>query len=201
MTTRSIAVLSALALLIAAPLNARAQVEPGIHKLCLEAKDYLGCVKAMKGETTQTGSRVINSQGADIAEGNQCTAGFAYIGGGNCQNVQCFYPSSDLGHDQLIAGKKDSQGKDIWGCKYNWLRGAGELRLTGAVTRTSNNPKCPPGEPQLGFNNTCQTEGRPATYGESDWKDAINKQEKTNRSNQKVNSQPCSPRNALLAEC
>ena len=26
-------------------------VDPEIHKLCVEAKDYAGCVKAMKGET------------------------------------------------------------------------------------------------------------------------------------------------------
>lgn len=105
-TMRSAVVFSFVALGLAAPFNARAQVDPGIHKLCVEAKDYAGCVKAMKGDTSPTGGRVVNSQGADIAEGNQCTAGFAYTGGGNCQNVQCFYPSSDLGHDQLIAGKK-----------------------------------------------------------------------------------------------
>ena len=141
----------------ASPAMAQGVVEPAIHKLCVEAKDYAGCVRAMKGDTTPTGGRVINSQGADIAEGNQCTAGYAYIGGGNCQDVRCVYPSSDLGHDALIAGKKDKDGKDVWGCKYNLLRGAGELRLSGAVTRTTNNPNCPPGEPQLGFNSTCQT--------------------------------------------
>ena len=41
-------------------IPAVAEVDPKIHKLCIEAKDYLGCVKAMKGETTTT-SRVINS--------------------------------------------------------------------------------------------------------------------------------------------
>lgn len=143
--------------------RAVAQVDPNIHKLCVEAKDYAGCVRAMKGDTTPTGGRMINSQGADIAEGNQCTAGYAYIGGGNCQDVKCSYNSSGfnaLGHDSLIAGKKDSSGNDVWGCKYNIWHGAGVLRLSGAVTRTSNNPSCPPGEPQLGFNSTCQTAPR-----------------------------------------
>ena len=136
-----------------------AEVDPNIHKLCIEAKDYAGCVRAMKGDTSSGTIRTINSQGADIAEGNQCTSGYAYIGGGNCQDVSCRYPATDLGHDQLIAGKKDIQGKDVWGCKAHWWYGAGELRLTGAVTRTTNNPDCPPGEPRIGFNNTCQTEG------------------------------------------
>lgn len=143
-------------LTIAAPTVA--EVDPKIHKLCIEAKDYAGCVSAMKGETTPGTVRTINSQGADVAEGNQCTAGYAYIGGGNCQYVQCVYPSSPLGHDRLIAGIKDNNGKDIWGCKYDpWVYGSGNLRLTGAITRTSINPECPLGEPRVGYNNTCQT--------------------------------------------
>jgi len=127
---------------------AQGQVDPAIHKLCIEAKDYAGCVRAMKGDSSTSGNRVINSQGADIAEGNQCPAGFAYIGGGNCQEVRCQYPSSDLGHDQIVAGKPG------WGCKYNWLRGAGELRL-GAVGRASANKQCPMFEPSPGYNSSC----------------------------------------------
>ena len=72
--------------LLAASLPAFAEVDPKIHKLCIEAEDYVGCVRAMKGETMPT-SRVINSQGADIAEGNQCPSGFAYVGGGNYMEV------------------------------------------------------------------------------------------------------------------
>ena len=33
-------------------IPAVAEVDAKTHKLCLEAKDYLGCVKAMKGETS-----------------------------------------------------------------------------------------------------------------------------------------------------
>lgn len=150
------ALLSA-ALINSIPVKA-ADVKPEIHKLCAEAKDYVGCVRAMKGDTS---ARVINSQGADIAEGNQCPAGSAYMGGGNCQQVQCEYTTAGairaLGHDQLIAGKKDNKGKDVWGCPYKIFLGRGRLRLTGAVLRTTNNPNCPTGEPKLGFNNTCQT--------------------------------------------
>ena len=65
-------------LFIAAASKANPQVEPSIHKLCIEAKDYAGCVRAMKGDTSNT-TRQIRSQGADIAEGNQCPSGFAYV--------------------------------------------------------------------------------------------------------------------------
>ena len=142
-------------------ISARASdISPKIHKLCIEAKDYAGCVRSMKGDTSV---RVINSQGADVAEGNKCPAGSAYVGGGNCQQVKCEWNSSGfnaLGHYQLIAGKKDRNGKDIWGCKYNFWYGAGVLRLSGAVMRTTNTSDCPAGEPKLGFNNTCQTADR-----------------------------------------
>jgi hypothetical protein len=139
---------------------AQGQVAPAIHKLCIEAKDYAGCVRAMKGESLPA-SRVINSQGADISEGNQCPKGAAYVGGGNCQQVECEYTSStavrSLGHDQLIAGLKDNKGNDIWSCSYKFWMGAGRLRLSGAVLRTTVNSNCPLVEPQPGFNSSCQT--------------------------------------------
>ena len=142
------------------------KVDPKIHKLCLEARDYAGCVKAMTGapdSASQGTQRLINQQGADIVDGNQCPIGFAYIGGGNCQDVRCEYNSTGfnaLGHDSLIAGKKDIEGRDVWGCKYSFWQGSGVLRLSGGIIRVTNNPACPPGEPELGFNSTCQTKGR-----------------------------------------
>ena len=154
------------------------EVDPKIHNLCVEAKDYAGCVRAMKGDTSPAAIRTINSQGADIAEGNQCPSGSAYMGGGNCQQVQCEYTTAGairaLGHDSLIAGKKDKNGKDVWGCPYKLFLGRGRLRLTGAVLRTTNNSACPTGEPKLGFNNTCQTVSR-------DWLSPTAAAEKANR--------------------
>ena len=137
------------------------EVEAKIHKLCIEAKDYAGCVRSMQGDASDRTIRTINSQGADIAEGNQCSKGYAYIGGGNCQDVSCVYPAGPLGHDQTIAGLKDKNGKDVWSCKYDpWVYGAGGLRLSGAVTRATINKSCPLAEPKIGFNNTCQTASR-----------------------------------------
>ena len=137
-------------------IPALAEVDPKIHKLCIEAKDYAGCVRAMKGDTTTTTIREIRSQGADIAEGNQCPAGFAYVGGGNCMEVKCRYSASgmgyDTGHDQRVAGKSN------WGCKYSFWHGAGVVYLEGNA-RASINSECPKGEPEIGYNSTCDTDG------------------------------------------
>ena len=155
------ATLGILALILLSAVQAKSspKVDPSIHKLCIQAKDYVGCVRAMNGEASlPESSRTITSQGADVAEGNQCPTGYAYIGGGNCQDVRCEYGgASSLGHDQLIAGLKDKEGGDAWGCNRSFLYGAGVLRLSGAVVRTTNNPSCPLREPKLGYNNTCQT--------------------------------------------
>ncbi len=118
------------------------EVDPKIHKLCIEAKDYAGCVRAMNGDTMPS-SRVINSQGADIAEGNQCPSGWAYVGGGNCQQVKCEYDKVNglgfsEGHDQRVAGKAN------WKCKGSFWYGAGVMRVEGN-SRATINPECPLG--------------------------------------------------------
>ena len=155
---KSLLTFAALGAVLSSVLTAQAaEVDPKIHKLCIEAKDYAGCVRAMKGEDAPV-MRVIQTQSSD---GNQCPSGSAYMGGGNCQQVQCEYTNVGavraLGHDSLIAGKKDKNGKDVWGCPSKIFLGRGRLRLTGAVLRTTKNSECPEGEPKLGFNSTCQT--------------------------------------------
>lgn len=146
---RHLQLATAFSILLAAPVMA--QVDPKIHKLCIEAKDYAGCVKTMTGEATSP-QRTIIQQGADIAEGNQCPVGWAYVGGGNCSEVQCLYPrrlgGGGRGHDPRVAGKG-------WKCGgmglFSW---AGVLRLEG-LSRATVNPSCPEGEPPLGNNSTC----------------------------------------------
>jgi hypothetical protein len=103
-------------------------------------------------------SRVINSQGADIAEGNQCPQGYAYLGGGNCREVECRYgKSAGGGHDYRLAGKFVSWSeKDLWHCETEFIY-RGSLRFTDSEMRATNNPNCPPGEPILGYNSTCDT--------------------------------------------
>ena len=71
-------------------IPAVAEVDAKTHKLCLEAKDYLGCVKAMKGETSsETVIRQVQQQGASVTEGNSCPEQHIYSGGGYCQRVTC----------------------------------------------------------------------------------------------------------------
>ena len=173
-------------LLLAASLPAFAEVDSKIHKLCIEAKDYAGCVRAMKGDTSTT-TRQIRSQGADIAEGNQCPAGFAYVGGGNCMEVKCTYNTAtglgfDTGHDQRIAGKAD------WKCKYSFWYGAGVMRLVGNA-RASINSECPPGEPETGYNSTCQ---KPPSGWESPAAKAIRKEKEGPKCNFKLKAYNCS---------
>lgn len=144
-------------LLIATIPTSSGNVSPAIHKLCLEAKDYAGCVQSQTGKASGPGvevKSVITNDGAAIAGGNSCPDGYAYIGGGYCKRVKCEYGPLGfiaLGHDQLVAGKSK------WGCKYNLWYGAGVMRLEDGALRAINNPNCPSGEPQLGWNNTCET--------------------------------------------
>jgi hypothetical protein len=131
-------------------LAAPAGIDPKVHKLCLDAKDYSGCVNAHAGESLAP-RRLITDIGNAVAGGNQCPTGFAYTGGGYCQEVKCEYNPSGfnaLGHDQIVAGKPG------WKCNYSFWHGAGVLRL-GQQARAYENPGCPSGEPGLGHNSTC----------------------------------------------
>ena len=73
---------------IALPNAAYANVSLEVHKLCLPAADYAGCVKTMTGNSGQ--NRVIMDQGVSLSEGNACPEGYAYKGGGTCQKVECY---------------------------------------------------------------------------------------------------------------
>ena len=169
-------------LLLAASLPAFAEVDSKIHKLCIEAKDYAGCVRAMKGETIPT-SRQINSQGADIAEGNTCPAGYAYVGGGNCQNVICVEGRfTGWKNDERLAGKGWECGK---------IMGVFRLSMTvgNMVLRTSTNSKCPLGEPENGYNSTCQ---KPPSGWESPAAKAAREEKEGPKCNFKLKAYSCS---------
>ena len=145
--TRSMRV-SLLSVLVlgASPAMAQGVVEPAIHKLCVEAKDYAGCVKAMTGEKTS----------AD-GPGNRCPSGFAYVGGSKeCQKVDCKYRwwmfAGGMKHNPVVAGKSS------WNCPDQWSGGTlnkGVLTLND-VGRTEYDPNCPPTAPEIGWNNSCE---------------------------------------------
>lgn len=122
-----------------APSHA-SEVDPAIHKLCIEAKDYLGCVKAMKGESSSS-----ERQSVDIdmirTTGNTCPSTMAYTGAGYCEKVICI--PNYRGHDSRLGGKG-------WSCK-----GGNTLQFTGAPVRATTDERCPLTEPELGKNNSC----------------------------------------------
>ena len=129
-----------------------ANVDPKIAEFCLKAQDFQGCVKSMSGDTSgsKTTVRQIQQKGADLAEGNQCPEGFAYIGSGNCQEVRC-RGGSGMGHDYRLAGK------DYWSCKKVLGMFGGELYLDGEIVRASFNSNCPDEEPDIGVNSSCRS--------------------------------------------
>mgnify|MGYP001197516972 CR=1 FL=1 len=114
--------------------------------MCLQATDYIGCVKA---QSLNFGSNeVITNPGTATARGNSCPPGYAYIGQGYCREVICRGWGGGETNNPLIAGK-------IWRCKR---MGAGKLNLDLKDTlRIGNNPKCPVGEPKIGWNSTCDS--------------------------------------------
>ena len=141
------AIILVLSLTAFGALPALAEVDPKTHKLCLEAKDYLGCVKAMKGETSsETVIRQVQQQGASITEGNSCPAQHIYSGGGYCQRVTCVKRGLfGRGHGENLGGKGIS-------CK-----GGAELTWdnTHQPIRASFNKDCPNYEPEVGYQSTC----------------------------------------------
>ena len=143
-------------------IPALAEVDPKIHKLCIEAKDYLGCVRAMKGETA-TERLTIDLGKSEIAGFNSCPAGYRYKGNGYCGEVIC----KDAGmwfvgkHNPILAGK------DSW-CKKSGVGSGGRLDFTGDTVRASFNPDCPDMELEPGWQSTCSMEKGPVKKGEGD---------------------------------
>ena len=134
-------------LLLAVSLPAFAEVDSKIHKLCIEAKDYAGCVRAMKGETsTETTVNQIQRQGANLTEGNLCPVEHRSSGGGYCQRIICVKAGLfGYGHSQGLGGIGNS------------CRGGTQLTWDNnhQPIRASFDKNCPPGDLDIGFASTC----------------------------------------------
>ena len=124
-----------------------ADVDPKIHKLCIEAKDYAGCVRAMKGDTSaETTVNQIQRQGANLTEGNSCPAQHISSGGGYCQRVVCIKRGwYGKGHSEGLGGKGLSCSG---GAELTWDNNHQPIRA-------SIDKECPPGVIDVGFQNTC----------------------------------------------
>ena len=73
---------------LALPTAVNANVDPEVHKLCLPAADYLGCIKAMTTKSTDIPSMRMIDAGVELS-GNKCPEGMLYLGGGICREVGC----------------------------------------------------------------------------------------------------------------
>ena len=60
---------------LSSPVQAR--VDPEVHKLCKDVKDYLGCVKAQSGIFGV--QEIITNPGTATSRGNECPLGYAYV--------------------------------------------------------------------------------------------------------------------------
>ena len=134
-----------LPLLAALTLPVQAGVDPEVHKLCKDVKDYLGCVKAQSGNALAP-SRIITQQGGSVIEGNSCPVDYAYSGGGYCTNVV---------EKRIFAPQRDLQ-KYGWECeKTLGLCNMGHVDWGRIVERAFIDPKCPLVEPGIGAPNSC----------------------------------------------
>ena len=71
---------------LALPTAVEANVNRRVHKLCLPAADYLGCVKAMTTKSNDIPSMRMIDGGVELS-GNSCPTNYAYVGGGTCREV------------------------------------------------------------------------------------------------------------------
>jgi len=126
-----------------------AQVDPKTHKLCLEAKDYQGCVKAMTtapADQNKVPSTIRVIEGERELTGNSCPADMAYAGSGWCSNVICVSRSS--GHSPGLGGKNWSCPK-IFGMGYAMSWGDSKVKAT-------YDPSCPKEPPEIGWRSSCE---------------------------------------------
>ena len=142
---------------LALPTAVNAEVDPKVHKMCLAATDYIGCVKAQSGQSMQP--RMTIDQGVSLVEGNACPENYAYVGGGTCKEVKC----RGSGLFLTIGGRTDPMLKDKnWKCPYTLPR----IMFTDSTTRAFNDPSCPKGEPGKGWTSTCTQAAGPITKKE-----------------------------------
>ncbi len=131
-----------LSLLLSFSSSAQATVDRTTHKKCLQAKDYLGCVKA---HSVDSGLKeVITNPGTATANGNACPIGYAYIGQGYCREVLCTW----MGKNSTVLGGKK------WKCPPSGIDGFS--LAFGAQSRIGNDPACSSGEPEIGWTSTCE---------------------------------------------
>ncbi len=127
------------------PVASKAEVDSKVHKMCLQAKDYMGCVKAQTTNSKNIPSlRVI--QGKTELTGNSCPKEYAYSGAGYCNRVIC-------GVRRLWTHHPDLRDKGWQRCYLSGL-----LDWSADSVKAVVDPKCPDREPIIGTNSSCVTQ-------------------------------------------
>ena len=124
--------------------SAEGSIDSNVHKMCLQANDYMGCVKAQSSQSSDMPSlRVI--QGKTELTGNSCPAQFRYSGAGFCTRVVC--SGNHFRHHPDLKDKGMSCG---FFERLQWGNG---------VVKAVSNPGCPDREPIIGTDSSCTTLG------------------------------------------
>ena len=127
-------------------LELQASVDPEIHKMCIQAKDYLGCVKAMKGDSNSNQENKITVDLDKVRNtGNSCPDGFAYKGAGYCQEIVCLKGGK---HDPRLGGKGNT-------CLGRPIIGRYTMHFGNQTIRATTDERCPLVEPEIGRSNSC----------------------------------------------
>lgn len=109
-------------------------VPQSVIDTCMKAADFQGCVNVLTGKKTpQTETKTTVDMDKIRATGNSCPSGFAYIGGGYCQGIGCYY--NPRGHDYRLGGKG-------WSCS-----GGLTMQFKGEPIRSTTDERCPLVEP------------------------------------------------------
>ena len=131
----------------------KAEVDPKIHKLCLPAADYIGCVKAQTTKSTAVPNlRII--QGETELTGNSCPTDFAYMGAGICREVKRKLNAPYT--PQLIGLMSAGWEPEPLGL----LSPSGGLEL-GVTAKAVIDPKCPNKEPFIYTTSSCDPKPEP----------------------------------------
>ena len=114
--------------------------------MCVQAKDYIGCVKAQTTKSSEIPTvRVI--EGKTEISGNSCPNGFRYANAGICREV--------VRNNLHTIFTPDAIG--LW--RANWgprPKGSFFYVLGGEITKSVYDPKCPDREPIIYTQSSCQ---------------------------------------------
>ena len=168
--------------------QAAAEVDPKIHKLCIEAKDYAGCVRSMKGDTSPTTGAVRLRVGLQDELGNACPAGYAYSGSGKCRSIKCIPMGIFGSNEPQLSGKGHTcQNRNI---EYGIIGGRASMRWGNQYMNAMIDPNCPNIEPNIGALNSCGLEDKFKEQQEA--KEARKLQERLSKCDFKLRSYGCS---------